>query len=43
MVWRELDDFSGDSVCLVLSSHPHDDADYHREYAACLDAMGQGS
>ncbi len=31
-LWRELDDFSSGSVCLVLASHPFDEADYIRDY-----------
>ena len=31
-IWRELDDFSSGSVCLVLASHNYDEADYIRDY-----------
>jgi len=31
MVWRELDNFSSGSVCLVLASAPYDEADYYRD------------
>lgn len=31
-IWRELDDFSSGSVCLVLASHTYDTGDYIREY-----------
>lgn len=31
-IWRELDDFSSGSVCLVLASHKYDEADYVRDY-----------
>ena len=31
-IWRELDDFSSGSVCLVLASHVYDEADYIRSY-----------
>lgn len=31
-IWRELDDFSSGSVCLVLASHKYDEADYIRDY-----------
>ncbi len=31
-LWRELDDFSSGSVCLVLASHPYDADDYIRDY-----------
>ena len=32
MIWRELDNFSSGSVCLVLASLPYDEADYFRDY-----------
>jgi hypothetical protein len=32
MIWRELDNFSSGSVCLVLASEPYDEADYLRDY-----------
>jgi dTDP-4-dehydrorhamnose 3,5-epimerase-like enzyme len=31
-IWRELNDFSSGSVCLVLASHLYDENDYIREY-----------
>jgi len=31
-IWRELNDFSSGSVCLVLASHKYDEDDYIREY-----------
>lgn len=37
MVWRELENFSSGSVCLVLASRPYDEADYYRDYEAFLD------
>jgi len=41
MVWRELDNFSSGSVCLVLASAPYDEGDYYREYGTyLLDARG---
>lgn len=33
-VWRELDNFSSGSVCLVLASEYYGEEDYIREYAA---------
>lgn len=33
-VWRELDAFSPDSVCLVLASGPYDEDEYVRDYSA---------
>lgn len=32
MVWREIDNFSSGSVCLVLASEVYDEADYFRDY-----------
>src|SRR5262245_12323849 len=32
MIWREIDNFSGGSVCLVLASERFDEADYFRDY-----------
>lgn len=31
-IWRELNDFSSGSVCLVLASHMYDESDYIRDY-----------
>ena len=33
LVWREIDNFSSGSVCLVLASDHFDEADYIRHYA----------
>ena len=40
MIWREMDNFSSGSVCLALASTPYDAADYYREYADFLKALG---
>src|SRR5665647_3081294 len=32
MVWRELDNFSSGSVCVVLASEYYDEQDYIRDY-----------
>jgi dTDP-4-dehydrorhamnose 3,5-epimerase-like enzyme len=32
MIWRELDNFSSGSVCMVLASNKYDEADYYRDY-----------
>jgi WxcM-like, C-terminal len=32
MIWRELDNFSSGSVCLVLASNRYDEADYIRDH-----------
>lgn len=31
-IWRELENFSSGSICLVLASHIYDEADYIRDY-----------
>lgn len=36
MIWRELDNFSSGSVCIVLASNLYDEADYYRDYKAFL-------
>jgi hypothetical protein len=33
MIWRELDNFSSGSVCMVLASNKYDEEDYYRDYA----------
>ena len=33
MIWRELDNFSSGSVCLVLASEYYDESDYFRDYS----------
>lgn len=38
MVWRELDNFSGSSVCMVLASARFNESDYHRDYAEFMRA-----
>lgn len=40
MIWRELDNFSSGSVCMVLASNRYDEADYYRDYAQFLEAQG---
>ena len=32
MMWREIDNFSSGSVCMVLASNRYDEADYYRDY-----------
>jgi len=39
MIWRELENFSSGSVCLVLTSDFYDDADYYRDYQEFLQAV----
>ncbi|HZT73259.1 MAG TPA: FdtA/QdtA family cupin domain-containing protein [Terriglobales bacterium] len=43
MVWRELDNFSSGSVCLVLASEPYDESDYYRDYNEFLRDVRNGS
>ncbi len=38
MIWRELDNFSSGSVCMVLASNQYDESDYYRDYAAFMRA-----
>lgn len=33
MIWRELDNFSSGSVCMVLASNKYHEDDYFREYS----------
>lgn len=40
MIWRELDNFSSGSVCMVLASNRYDEADYYRDYDEYLRAQG---
>lgn len=40
MMWRELDNFSSGSVCMVLASNKYDENDYYRDYDQYLAAMG---
>ncbi len=39
MIWRELDNFSSGSVCLVLASTFYDESDYYRNYESFLKAV----
>lgn len=40
MIWRELDNFSSGSVCMVLASNRYDESDYYRDYSEYLNAQG---
>lgn len=37
--WREIDNFSSNSVCLVLASEPYREEDYYRDYESFLTAV----
>jgi hypothetical protein len=39
LVWREMDAFSQGAVCMVLASHPYEEADYYRDYQDFLAAV----
>lgn len=42
MIWRELDNFSSGSVCMVLASNKYDEYDYYRNYDEFMkDRWGQ--
>ena len=41
MVWRELDNFSSGSVCMVLASNYYDEADYYRDYGEFIRACNK--
>jgi dTDP-4-dehydrorhamnose 3,5-epimerase-like enzyme len=38
MVWRELEDFSSGSICVVLASEEYDESDYYRSHKVFLKA-----
>ena len=39
MMWREIENFSSGSVCMVLASNRYDEDDYYRDYNEYLAAM----
>ena len=39
LVWREIDNFSSGSVCMVLASEFYSENDYYREYNDFLQAV----
>lgn len=39
MIWRHLENFSTNSVCLILASLPYSADDYIRDYESYLDAV----
>ena len=40
MIWRELDNFSSGSVCIVLASEHYDENDYIRDYQVLENTVG---
>lgn len=43
MIWRELDNFSSGSVCVVMASAPYEESDYYRDYDAFIEGVRQRS
>ena len=41
MIWRDLDNFSSGSVCMVFASDYYDESDYYREYQDLIEAVNQ--
>ncbi len=41
MIWRELDNFSSGSVCLVLASNIYEESDYYRDYDEYVSALAR--
>jgi hypothetical protein len=41
LVWRELENFSSGSICLVIASEEYDESDYYREYDEFLEALAR--
>jgi len=41
MMWRELDNFSSGSVCMVLASNLYDESDYFRKYESFLSTVNR--
>jgi dTDP-4-dehydrorhamnose 3,5-epimerase-like enzyme len=39
MIWREIDNFSSGSVCMVLASSLYEEADYYRDYDTFLSSL----
>jgi dTDP-4-dehydrorhamnose 3,5-epimerase-like enzyme len=42
LTWREIDNFSSNSVCLVLASACYNESDYYRDYESFLSAVREG-
>lgn len=39
LIWREMDNFSSGSVCMVLASKKYEEADYYRDFAEYVRRM----
>jgi dTDP-4-dehydrorhamnose 3,5-epimerase-like enzyme len=42
MIWREIDNFSENSVCLVFASEYYDEQDYYRNYDLFIEDVKRG-
>jgi hypothetical protein len=42
LIWREIDNFSSNAVCLVLASAVYNESDYYRDYEGFLAAVREG-
>jgi hypothetical protein len=43
MMWREIDNFSSGSVCMVLASELYEESDYYRDYHSFMQAVKASS
>ena len=43
MIWRDIDNFSSGSVCMVLASEHFQESDYYRDYAEFVAAARGGA
>jgi hypothetical protein len=43
MIWREIDNFSSGSVCMVLASTRYEESDYYRDYDEFAAAVRDGA
>jgi hypothetical protein len=39
MIWRELESFSTNAVCLIVASRPYEESDYLRDHGAFVEAQ----
>jgi dTDP-4-dehydrorhamnose 3,5-epimerase-like enzyme len=39
LIWREIGNFSSNSICMVLASEFYSEEDYHREYPQFISAV----
>lgn len=43
MIWRDLNHFSSDAICMVLASNIYDENDYYRNYNDFLEGLNAGA